>query len=59
MKVAFEALIKQVKIRSLVSLDKEAEMILRFKPNNDILDKVNKLHKADDEVYVVLMDEGK
>jgi len=57
-KVAFKALVKQLKIRSLVSGDKEAEMILRFKPNDDILDKINKLHKADDEIMAVLMDEN-
>jgi len=59
MKVAFEALIKQVKIRSLVSGDKQTEVILQFLPTDDILDKINKLHKADGEIYVVLMDEGK
>jgi len=57
MKVAFEALVKQLKIRSLVSGDKQAEVILQFLPNDDILDKINKLHKADDEIMVVLMDE--
>ena len=57
MKVAFKALVKQVKIKSLVSGDKEAEMILRFLPTDDMLDKINKLHKADDNIMVVLMDE--
>jgi len=57
MKVAFKALVKQVKIKSLVSGDKEAEMILRFLPTDDILDTINKLHKADDDIFVVLMDE--
>jgi len=56
-KVAFKSLVKQVKTRSLVSGDKEAELILRFLPTDDILDKINKLHKADDDIYVVLMDE--
>lgn len=59
MKVAFKALVKQVKIRSLVSGDKEAELILRFLPTDDILNKINKLHRADDSVMVVLIDEGK
>ena len=57
MKVAFKALVKQVKIRSLVSGDKEAELILRFLPTDDILDTINRLHKADDEIMIVLMDE--
>ncbi len=57
MKIAFRALIKQVNIKSLVSGDKEAEMILRFLPTDDILDTINKLHKADDSIMIVLMDE--
>ena len=58
MKVAFKALVKQMKIRSLVSGDKEAEMILRFLPTDEMLDSINRLHKADDDIYVVLMDKG-
>jgi len=46
-----------VKIKSLVSGDKEAELILRFLPTDDILDTINRLHKADDNIMVVLMDE--
>jgi len=56
-KVAFKALVKQMKIRSLVSGDKESELILRFSPTNDMLDSINRLHKADDDIYVVLMDD--
>jgi len=59
MKVAFKALVKQMKIRSLVSGDKEAEMILRFLPTDDMLDSINRLHKADDEIFIVLMDKEK
>ena len=59
MKVAFEALVKQMKIRSLVSGDKEAEMILRFLPTDNMLDSINRLHKADDDIFVVLMDKEK
>ncbi len=59
MKVAFKALVKQMKIRSLVSGDKEAEMILRFLPTDNMLDSINRLHKADDDIFVVLMDEKK
>ena len=59
MKVAFKALVKQMKIRSLVSGDKESELILRFLPTNDMLDGINRLHKADDDIYVVLMDKEK
>ena len=59
MKVAFPALIKQLTVKSLVCGDKEARLILQFQPNDDILDKINKLHKADDDIFVVLMDEKK
>jgi len=59
MKVAFKALVKQMKIRSLVSGDKEAEMILRFLPTDNMLDSINRLHKADDDIFVVLMDKEK
>ena len=59
MKVAFKALVKQMKIRSLVSGDKEAELILRFLPTDDMLDSINRLHKADDEIFIVLMDKEK
>ena len=51
-KVSFEALIKQLTIKSLVSGDKEAEIKLRFIPTEEILNKLNKLHKADDFVLV-------
>ena len=57
MKVAFKAMIKQMNIKSLVSGDKEARLILQFLPTDDILDKINKLHKADDNIFVALMDE--
>jgi hypothetical protein len=57
MKVAFRALVKQVNIKSLVSGDKEVRLILQFSPTDDILNKINKLHKADDDIFVVLMDE--
>ena len=52
MKVAFEALIKQMSIKSLVSGDKEAELKLRFIPTVEILNKLNELHKADELVNV-------
>jgi len=52
MKVAIGVLIKQISVKSLVSGDKEAEIQLRFTPTNEILDKLNKLHKADGLVGV-------
>jgi len=59
MKVSFEALIKELKIKSLVSLDKESRLILQFQPTDDILNKLNKIHKPDELVKVVISDEGK
>jgi len=59
MKIAFEALIKQLNTKSLVSGDKETRLILQFLPTDDILDKINRLHKANDTITAVLMDEKK
>ena len=50
----FEALIKKISTKSLVSGDKESEMILQFLPTDDILDRINKLHQADQNVFVVI-----
>ena len=48
----FEALIKELKIKSLVSLDKECRLILQFQADDDIIDKINRLHKPDELVNV-------
>lgn len=57
MKVAFEAQIMQNKIKSLRSLDKEARLTLEYKADDDkLISDINKLHKPDDTVYVVIMD---
>ena len=58
MQVTFSALIKEIKTKSLVSLDKEARLVLQFNPTDDILDKLNKIHKPDELVRVVISDEG-
>ena len=58
MEVKFEALIKELKIKSLVSLDKEARIVLQFQPSDDILDKLNRIHKPD-ELVKVTIEEGK
>lgn len=52
MKVAFEALVKKMSIKSLISGDKEAELLLRFIPTTELLNKLNELHKADEMVNV-------
>ena len=57
MKAVFRALIKLISIKSLLTGDKEAEMKLRFKADDDeLLGDLNKLHRADSEVTVVMMD---
>jgi len=58
MEVKFEALIKELKIKSLVSLDKEARLVLQFQPTDNILNKLNKIHKPDELVKVVISNEG-
>jgi len=57
MEVKFEALIKEIKTKSLVSLDKEARLVLQFLPTDDILDKLNRIHKPDSLVKVVISSE--
>ena len=59
MKVAFEAMIKEIKNKSLVSGDKATWIILAFDSNNKtaILNSLNKLHHADKTVMAVIMDE--
>ena len=55
MKVMFEALIKQNTIKSLVSGDKQARLILEFEASdNETMDKINKLHRADETVMVII-----
>jgi hypothetical protein len=59
LEVSFSALIKQISIKSLVSGDKEAQLILRFIPTDEILDGLNRLHRADEEVYVGIVSSAK
>ena len=57
MEVAFEAQIMQNNIKSLRSMDKEARLILEYKAEDDeLVSNINKLHKADKTVYIVIMD---
>ena len=56
MKVAFEALIIENKIKSLRSMDKEARLILEYKADDDeLINEINKLHSAENTVMVVIM----
>ena len=52
MEVRFTALIKKIEVKSLVSLDKEARLILQFQADNEVLDKLNQLHKPDELVNI-------
>lgn len=58
MKVKFEALIKKMEQKSLVSLDKECRLTLQFQSDDDIIDKINRLHKPDELVKVIISNEG-
>jgi len=59
MKVAFEAMIKEIKNKSLVSGDRATRVILEFDSNDKttILNDLNKLHHPDKAIMVVIMDE--
>ena len=61
MKVAFEALIKDINNKSLVSGDKVTRVILEFDSDKklDILNSLNELHQADKNITVVIMDNKK
>jgi len=54
MEVKFLALIKSVNSKSLVSLEKETRLLLEFKSDNDILNKINRLHKPDELVEITI-----
>lgn len=58
MKIAFEALIKKVSHKSLVSGDKSTEVTLQFDSTDKtvILNSLNKLQMADKLAMVVIMD---
>ena len=58
MKIAFEALIKQVTIKSLVSGDKGAEVKLQLQGENikdEIINSINSLQDPTCEVMIVIM----
>lgn len=60
MEAEFEALIKKIEIKSLVSLDKGARLILDFSGENlEVIDKLNRLHRPDELVLVRISNERK
>lgn len=57
MEIGFTALIKKLEIKSLVSLDKAGRLIIDFNAENpEIANELNKLMKADREVFVTIKD---
>ena len=58
MRVAFEAMIKAINNKSLVSGDKATRVVLEFDSDKklDILNSLNELHQADKNVTIVIMD---
>ncbi len=59
MKVAFPAQIMSNHIKSLRSGDKEARITLEYRiENDDLVSDINKLHRADSEVMIVIMELG-
>lgn len=54
MRTAFPALIKSISVKSLVSGDKEGEIRLRFLPTDEVMDALQRLHRADAEVFIVI-----
>ena len=58
MRVAFEAMIKAINNKSLVSGDKATRVILEFDSDKklDVLNSLNELHQADKNITVVIMD---
>lgn len=59
-KVGFKALIQEVKIKSLVTGDKSARITLEMdSPSDNLLDSINRLHKADRLVAVLITETEK
>lgn len=59
-KVGFEALIQEVKIKSLRSGDKSVRITLEVdSPSDKLLSSLNGLHRADRHVGVAIAEKGK
>lgn len=56
-RIAFEALVKNIHSKSLVSGDKATRITLEFESTKkgEVLNALNDLHRADQEVMVVIM----
>jgi len=59
METTIEALIKKLEIKSLVSLDKVARLTLDFSAeDNETIDRVNRLMRADETVEITIKSQG-
>ena len=56
MKIAFKALIKEMRVKSLSCGEKEVDLKLQFRPEDEVVENLNKLQKPDGTVTVVVMD---
>ena len=53
----FRALVKKIEVKSLVSGDKGASILLQVDdPKDDLLDNLNRLHRADAMVNVAIVE---
>ena len=58
MEITFEALIKKIEIKALVSLDKAARLTIDLSGENaEVIDKLNRLMRADEFVRVQISNE--
>jgi len=58
MEITFEALIKKLEIKSLVSLDKVARLMIDFSGEDpEVIDKLNRLMRADETVQIMVGDD--
>jgi hypothetical protein len=57
-KVAFVGIIREVKTRIDASGDKIGRIAIEFRPEGDTVADLDKLHKPDASVYVVVMEKG-
>jgi len=57
MEITFDALIKKLEIKSLVSLDKVARLTIDFSGENaEVIDKLNRLMRADETIQITVKD---
>jgi hypothetical protein len=54
MEIKFSAITKQFKVRSLVSGDKEGELLLRFRIDSKLFKDIADVYESDQEVVVTV-----